>query len=83
MVVMDHFTRQIVGVGAEAADIDGVALCRMFNQAISGKPLPKHLSTDHDLLFRFHRWRANLRVLEIEEIKTVSSCPALTRSSNG
>src|SRR5450755_1320309 len=42
LVVMDHFTRQIVGVGAKAADIDGVALCRMFNQAISGKPLPKH-----------------------------------------
>jgi putative transposase len=47
----------------------------MFNQAISGKPLPKHLSTDHDPLFRFHRWRANLRVLEIEEIKTVPFVP--------
>jgi putative transposase len=47
----------------------------MFNQAISGKPLPKHLSTDHDPLFRFHRWRANLRVLEIDEIKTVPSVP--------
>jgi putative transposase len=75
MVVMDHFARQIVGVGAEAADIDGVALCRMFNQAISGKPLPKHLSTDDDPLFRFHRWRANLRLLEIEEIKTVPFVP--------
>jgi transposase InsO family protein len=29
------------------------------------------VSTDNDPLFRFHRWRANLRVLEIEEIKTV------------
>src|ERR1022692_1368780 len=47
----------------------------MFNQAISGKPLPKHLSTDHDPLFRCHRWRANLRVLEIEEIKTVPFVP--------
>jgi hypothetical protein len=24
------------------------------------------LSTDHDPLFRFHRWRANLRILDIE-----------------
>src|SRR5450631_275133 len=83
MVVMDLFTRRIVGMGVEPAHIDGVAVCRMFNQARSGQPLPKHLSTDHDPLFRFHRWRANLRVLEIDEIKTVPSCPALTRSSNG
>jgi transposase InsO family protein len=75
MVVMDLFTRRIVGVGAEAADIDGVAACRMFNHATSGQRLPKHLSTDHDPLFRFHRWRANLRVLEIEEIKTVPFVP--------
>src|SRR5438132_10492643 len=30
-----------------------------------------NLSTDHDPLFRFHRWLANLRVLEIDEIKSV------------
>jgi transposase InsO family protein len=35
----------------------------------------KHLSTDHDPLFRFHRWLANLRVLEIEEIKSVPYVP--------
>jgi transposase InsO family protein len=75
LLVMDHFKRRIVGFGVEPADLDGVAVCRMFNQAISGKPLPKHLSTDHDPLFRFHRWRANLRVLEIEEIKTVPFVP--------
>src|SRR6202158_1144270 len=75
MVVMDHFTRRIVGVGAEAAGIGGVAVCRMFNNATSGQRLPKHLSTDHDPLFRFHRWRANLRVLEIDEIKTVPFVP--------
>jgi putative transposase len=39
------------------------------------KPLPKHLSTDHDPLFRFHRWLANLRVLEIEEVKSVPCIP--------
>jgi hypothetical protein len=35
MVVMDHFTRRIVGISVEPADIDGVVICRMFNQAIS------------------------------------------------
>ena len=75
MAVMDLFTRRIVGFGVAPTDIDGVAVCRMFNHAISGQPLPKHLSTDNDPLFRFHRWRPNLRVLEIKEIKSVPFVP--------
>ena len=47
----------------------------MFNDAIAGQPLPKRVSTDHDPLFRFHRWLANLRVLEIEEVKSVPYAP--------
>jgi putative transposase len=47
----------------------------MFNHAISGQPLPKYLSTDNDPLFRFHRWRAKQRVLEIKEIKSVPFVP--------
>ena len=76
MVVMDLFSRRIVGFGVEREHIDGVSVCRMFNHAIAGKPLPKHVSTDHDQLFRFHGWLANLRVLEIDEIKSVSHMPA-------
>jgi transposase InsO family protein len=68
---MDAFTRRIIGYGVARAGIDGVAVCRMFNRAIAGQPLPKQISTDHDPLFRFHRWLANLRVLEIDEIKDV------------
>ena len=75
MLVMDVFTRRLVCFGVERTNIDGVAVCRMFNDAIAGQPLPKHLSTDHDPLFRFHRWRANLRVLEIEEVKSVPYVP--------
>ena len=33
MVVMDVFTRRIVGFGVEPAHIDGISVCRMFNQA--------------------------------------------------
>jgi transposase InsO family protein len=75
MLVMDVFTRRIVGFGVALAPIDGVRVCRMFNQAVDGQPLPKYLSTDHDPLFRFHRWLANLRVLEVEEIKSVPYAP--------
>jgi putative transposase len=75
MLVMDVFTRRIVGFGVEQAPIDGVAVCRMFNHARCGQGLPRHLSTDHDPLFRFHRWRANLRILEIEELKSVPFVP--------
>ena len=68
-------SRRIIGFGVKRADIDDVAVCRMFNHAIAGQPLPTHISTDHDPLFRFHRWLANLRVLEIDEIKTVPQVP--------
>lgn len=75
MLVMDVFTRRIVGFGVESGDIDGVSACQMFNRASSSQGLPKHVSTDHDPLFRFHRWLANLRVLQIEEIKSVPYAP--------
>src|SRR5262245_62988583 len=47
----------------------------MFNQIIAGKSLPRYLSSDHDPLFRFHRWLANLRILEVEEIKSAPYVP--------
>ena len=75
MVVMDVFTRRIVGFGLEPAPVDGIRICRMFNQARRGQSLPKRLSSDHDPLFRFHRWRANLRILDIEELKSVPFVP--------
>jgi transposase InsO family protein len=62
---MDQFIRRIVGFGVQAAEVDGPALCLMFNQAISGQGLPTRLSTDHDPLFRFHRWQANQSVPQV------------------
>ena len=43
----------------------------MFNCGAAGESKPKRVSSDHDPLFRFHRWLANLRVMEIDEIKSV------------
>ena len=75
MVVMDVFTRRIIGFGVAPADLDGPAVCRMFNRAIARRRPPRYLSSDNDPLFRFHRWRANLRVLEVDEIKAIPCTP--------
>jgi len=75
MVIMDVFTRRIVGFGVAPAPIDGLSVCRMFNHAIARQQLPKHVSTDNDPLYRFHRWLANLRVLDVDEIKSVPHVP--------
>jgi putative transposase len=56
LLVMDVYTRRLVGFDVECAIIDGVSVGRMFNRAIAGQSLPKRVSTDHDPLFRFHRW---------------------------
>ena len=75
LVVMDQFTRRIVGFAVHRGAVDGLALCRMFNRAIHMQTLPKYLSSDHDPLYRFHQWQANLRVLMVQEIKTVPYVP--------
>ena len=74
-LVMDQFTRCLVGVGVQRGPVNGADLCRMFNAAIHGRGTPRHLSTDHDPLFEGHRWTANLRILDIDEIKTVPHVP--------
>ena len=75
LVVMDQFTRRLVGFGVHRGPVDAPSLCRMCNAAIHGRGAPRHLSTDHDPLFEAHRWTANLRLLEIDEIKTVPHVP--------
>jgi len=76
LVVMDQFTRRILGFGVHAGTVDGVALCRMFNRALRGQPrMAKYLSSDNDPLYRFRQWQANLRILEVTEIKTVPYVP--------
>ena len=75
LVVMDQFTRRLVGFGVHRGPVDAPSLCRMCNAAIHGRGAPRHLRTDHDPLFEAHRWTANLRLLEIDEIKTVPHVP--------
>ncbi len=76
LVIMDQYTRRIIGFGVHAGTVNGVALCRMFNRAIRWQPwMPKYLSSDHDPLYRFGQWQANLRILEVTEIKIVPYVP--------
>jgi transposase InsO family protein len=75
LIVMDQFTRRLVGLGVHDRAVTGADVCRMFNTAIRGQGVPRYLSTDHDPLFEAHRWQANLRILEIDEIKTVPHVP--------
>jgi hypothetical protein len=51
------------------------ALLRALHQWASDGTPPPASRYPHDPLFRFHRWRANLRVLEIEELKSVPFVP--------
>jgi len=75
LVVMDQFTRRIIGFGVHAGNVDGPSLCGMFNHAICKAGSPKYISSDNDPLFRFHRWKANLRILDVIEVKTVPHLP--------
>src|SRR6516225_4637185 len=75
LVGMDQFSRRIIGFGIHRGTVDGPSLCLMFQRGIQGPWLPKYLSTDNDPLYRFHQWQANLRVLEVMEIKTVPYVP--------
>jgi len=75
MVVMDVCTRCIIGFGVAVVNLDGPAVCRTFNRVIAKQSPPQCLSSDHDPLFRFQRWRANLRILEVIEITAVPYVP--------
>jgi transposase InsO family protein len=75
MVIMDQFTRRIIGFAAHKGPVTGIDLCCMFHKIISRKGLPKYLSSDNDPLFHFYQWKANCRILDIEEIKSVPYVP--------
>jgi len=75
MVVMDQYTRRIIGFSVHAGNVDGPALCRMFSEATSVKDWPSRISTDNDPLFQYRQWKANLRILDIAEIKSIPYAP--------
>ena len=75
MVVMDQFSRRIVGFAVHAGVLHGPTVCRMFNSVTGRNKRPRYLSSDNDPLCIYHRWKANLRILEVTEVKTVPYVP--------
>jgi hypothetical protein len=71
LVVLDQFTRRLIGIGVHGGAVTGTDVCRMCNAAIHGQGLPRHLSTDHDPLFEAHRWTANLRIASTRHALTL------------
>ena len=74
-IPIDKDTVRIIGFAVHRETLDGPAVCRMLGRVIGSIEPPSYLSSDNDPLFEFHRWKANLRVLDIEEIKTVPYVP--------
>src|SRR5438874_4922937 len=54
LVVMDQFTRRIIGFGIHCGAVDGPALCRMCRKATDRQSLPMYLSTANVPPYRFH-----------------------------
>ena len=76
LVVLDQFSRRLLGFGVPAESVDGVALCRMFHRALRGqRRMPKCHCSDPDPLDRFGQWPAHLRIRAVNEIKTVPYLP--------
>ena len=75
LMVIDVFTRRIIGFGIGSEYVDGVAAMPHVQSGHCRQRAAGTVSTDHDPLYRFHRWLANLRILEVEEIKTVPHAP--------
>ena len=59
LVVMDQFTRRLVGIGMHCGAVTGADLCCMFNAAIHGQGAPRHLSTDHEFQVYFNAARSH------------------------
>ena len=76
MVIMDQFTRRIVGFAVASGNLDGGTACYLFNQIAGRGDWPKYLSSDNDPLFNYWLWRINLEVhYHVQEIKTVPYVP--------
>ena len=75
MVIMDQFSRRIIGFSVHAGDLSGPTICSMFNKIVLKGGFPKYLSTDNDPLYKFRRWEINLQLLDIDEIRSTPNVP--------
>jgi len=71
----DAFLSMRVGDRFRRGSPDGSTVCRMLRHIIFDSALPTYLSSDHDPLFEYHHWKANLRILGVNEVKAVPFVP--------
>ena len=82
LVVMDQFTRRLVGIGVHCGAVTGADLCRMFNVAIHGQGVPRHLSTDHVRSSRHAGGGRTYGFWRSTKSKPFRTCRCHTRSSS-
>jgi putative transposase len=75
LVVMDQYTRRIIGFGIQAGVVDGPALCRMFKHAIRRAGLPKYSVPITTRCIGFTSARRIYEFSMSGEIKTVPYVP--------
>jgi len=75
LVVMDQYSRKLIGFSVHMGPVDGPAICLMFARITKGVTMPNYLSFDNDPLFCFAGWKRNLRLWEIIPIQSVPLCP--------
>ena len=75
LLVMDQYSRKIIGFAVNKGPVDGANLCRMFNEIASGRSTPARLSHDNDPLFRYHLWTCNMSIYGIDEVWSVPFTP--------
>ena len=49
MVVMDQFTRRVIGFATHRGGLKGIAMCCMFNKIMAKQTLPKYLRNVHEI----------------------------------
>ncbi len=71
---MGQWSREIVGFAVSAVPITAESLSVMFASVI-GEISSKHLSHDHDPLFKSNEWKRLIAVLQADEIWSVPFVP--------
>jgi len=76
MIIMDIYSRQIIGFSVHEGNLTGALICQMFNTILlQSKTAPRYLSSDRDPLFQFKQWKRNLRIEQIDEVKSLPYIP--------
>ena len=75
-VVMDQYSRKIIGFAATRGAVTGANLCYMFNRiAATSKQYPRRLSRDNDPLFRYYQWIVNLDMMDVDVVRSIPFTP--------